>query len=81
VCYVIYMKLIKLRKQFEELHALTSSLWDSSKSLQGQSDAYGKAWQARFEVGQEIARLSTPAPRSSSRCRDWQLKFESQKDC
>jgi len=76
------MKLIKLRKLFEELNVLTLSLWDSSKgTMQGQSDAYGKAWQARFEVGQEIAKLSTPAPKSPNSFRDWQLKFESQKDC
>ena len=75
------MKLIKLRQKFEILHRQVNALWDSSKSLQDQPAQFKQAWQARFEVGQEIAKLSTPAPKTSCRCRDWQLKFESQKDC
>lgn len=75
------MNKTELNQKWNNLNALCSNLWDRSKSLQEQSDAWGKAWQDRFEVGQEIARLSTPAPKSPSRMRDWQLKFESQKDC
>lgn len=75
------MNKAELNQKWNNLNALCSNLWDRSKSLQEQSDAWGKAWQDRFEVGQEIARLLPPKPKSSSRCRDWQLKFESQKDC
>ena len=75
------MNLAELNQKWNELNALCNSLWDRSKSLQEQSDAYGKAWKARFDIGQEIAKVGTPAPKSPNRMRDWQLKFESQKDC
>jgi len=75
------MKLKELNQKWNILNALCNKLWDSSKSLQNQSEAWGKAWQDRFEVSQEIAKVAKPAPKSPSRMRDWQLKFESQKDC
>ena len=75
------MTLKELNQKWSELNVACHNLWDCSKSLQDQSDAYGKAWKARFEVGQEIAKVAKPAPKSPNRMRDWQLKFESQKDC
>lgn len=75
------MELEELNQKWNNLNALCNNLWDRSKSLQDQSDDYGKAWKARFEVGQEIAKVAKPAPKSPNRMRDWQLKFESQKDC
>ena len=75
------MTLKELNQQWNELNVACHNLWDCSKSLQGQSNAYGTAWKARFEVGQEIARVATPAPKSPNRMRDWELKLESQKDC
>tara|TARA_Y100000592_G_C5231451_1_gene204032 strand:- start:217 stop:444 length:228 start_codon:yes stop_codon:yes gene_type:complete len=75
------MNITELNQKWNQLNALCNNLWDRSKSLQEQSDAYGKAWKARFDIGQEIAKVATPAPKSPNRMRDWQLKFESQKDC
>lgn len=75
------MTLQELNQKWNDLNARCYNLWDNSKSLQDQSVAYGKAWQARFDVGQQITKLSTPAPKTSCRCRDWKLKWESQKDC
>lgn len=75
------MTLKELNQKWNQLNARCYNLWDNSKSLQDQSDAYGKAWQERFEVGQEIAKVAKPAPKSPNRMRDWQLKFECQKDC
>ena len=75
------MTLQQLNQKWNHLNVLCNSLWDRSKSLQDQSDAYGDAWKARFDVGQQIAKIADPAPRTPCRCRDWALKWESQKDC
>ena len=44
----------KLNEKWNVLNRECNALWDSSKSLQEQSDAWGKAWQARFEVSREL---------------------------
>ena len=75
------MTLQQLNQKWNHLNALCNSLWDRSKSLQDQSDAYGDAWKARFDVGQQIAKIADPAPKSPNRMRDRQLKFDCQKDC
>ena len=71
------LEIKELNKKFETLNRECNALWDSSKSLQEQSDAWGKAWQARFEVSRELRNFRELGG-SRSRCHDSHFKFQEQ---
>ena len=54
IAYLYTMNKTELNQKFELLNREVNALWDSSKSLQGQSAEYKQAWQARFEVSREL---------------------------
>ena len=67
----------ELNQKFEILNRECNALWDSSKSLQEQSKAWGKAWRARFEVSRELRNFREPG-RSRSVCHDMAFKIREQ---
>lgn len=67
----------ELNKKFETLNRECNALWDSSKSLQDQSEAWAWAWQARFEISRAIRNFRELGG-TRSRCHDSQFKFQEQ---
>tara|TARA_Y100000592_G_scaffold100462_1_gene180649 strand:- start:1724 stop:1945 length:222 start_codon:yes stop_codon:yes gene_type:complete len=71
------MNKTELNQKFEALNRECNALWDSSKSLQEQSEAWRKAWKARFEVSRELRNFRELGG-SRSRCHDMAFKIREQ---